>query len=80
FDVEADGRLTGRRVWAQLSVYPDGICLDEDGGVWVAVPTGPGGFHRVVEGGAVTEVIGTRAGFACTLGGAGGRDLFLLET
>ena len=40
FDVASDGTLSNRRVWADLGdVTPDGICLDEAGGIWVADPT-----------------------------------------
>jgi sugar lactone lactonase YvrE len=42
FDVEEDGSLTGRRVWAPLEgAVPDGICLDAEGAIWVASPLGP---------------------------------------
>ena len=40
FDIAGDGTLSNRRVWADLgNVTPDGICLDEAGGIWVADPT-----------------------------------------
>ena len=32
FDVEDDGSLANRRVWAELDMPPDGICLDSEGG------------------------------------------------
>ena len=51
FDVAADGALSGRRVYADLGEHmPDGICLDEGGGIWVASFRG-GVFLRVLEGG-----------------------------
>src|SRR5262249_46785512 len=35
FDIEADGSLTNRRVWAELGDgVPDGICLDAEDAVW----------------------------------------------
>ena len=80
FDIGADGALSNRRVWAELGVPPDGICLDAEGCIWVAVPR-PGGFLRVAQGGEVrarVEVDGF-GGFACMLGGADRRTLFLLE-
>jgi len=65
FDVVPDsGFLRNRRVWADLGVPPDGICLDAEGCVWVAVPQIglyhflPGGVLRVAEGGAVLQIIG----------------------
>ncbi len=79
FDVAADGTLSNRRVWADLGeVTPDGICLDEAGGIWVADPTNAQ-CVRVVEGGAVTDRIATVRGcFACMLGGADRRTLHLI--
>jgi sugar lactone lactonase YvrE len=81
FDVAPDGRLANRRTWASLAFTPDGIALDADGCVWAAHPVTPGGFARVAPGGGVRERIDLpdRAGFACALGGADRRTLFLLE-
>ena len=79
FDVASDGSLSNRRVWAELGdVTPDGICLDEAGGIWVADPTNSQ-CVRVVEGGVVTDRIPTAQGcFACMLGGEDGRTLHLI--
>ena len=79
FDIAADGSLSNRRVWADLGDdYPDGICIDADGCVWYAdVPN----RHcvKVREGGAKIDVIEVDRGcFACMLGGADGRTLFIL--
>ncbi|HWO94299.1 MAG TPA: SMP-30/gluconolactonase/LRE family protein [Dehalococcoidia bacterium] len=81
FDIRPDGSLENRRVWAQLEVPPDGICLDADNCIWVAVPTRPGGFVRVAEGGKVLDRIDLedRGGYACMLGGPDRRTLLLLE-
>lgn len=79
FDIAADGSLENRRVWAALDGdYPDGIALDAEGAVWYAVVPNQ---HcvRVREGGEVLETITLDRGcFACMLGGADGRTLFLL--
>lgn len=42
FDVQADGSLANRRIYAQLpkDVSPDGIALDAEGAVWLANPEG----------------------------------------
>lgn len=81
FDVQPDGSLTNQRVWADIGMPPDGICLDAEGCVWVAAPRRPGGFVRVAEGGAIKERIELtdRGGFACMLGGPDRRTLFMLE-
>lgn len=79
FDITTDGSLSNRRVWADLgNDYPDGICIDAEGCVWYAdVPN----RHcvRVREGGAkIDKVEIDRGCFACMLGGAGGRTLFIV--
>jgi sugar lactone lactonase YvrE len=61
FDIASDGGLSNRRVFAQLQVFPDGICLDAEGCVWVANPTPAGGFLRVAEGGEIREQIPAQA-------------------
>ena len=78
FDIGEDGDLSNRRVWADLGDdYPDGICVDAEGRVWYAdVPN----RHcvRVCEGGAKIDRIEVDRGcFACMLGGAEGRTLFI---
>lgn len=79
FQIEPDGSLTRRHLWAQLEqVVPDGICLDAGGAIWVASP-GSGEVLRVREGGEVSHHIrvSTQA-FACMLGGPQRRTLFVL--
>jgi sugar lactone lactonase YvrE len=78
FDVAADGRLSGRRVFAALEgAVPDGICLDADGAVWVASPVSRG-VLRVREGGGVTHRVEVEhQAYACMLGGPERRTLFL---
>jgi sugar lactone lactonase YvrE len=79
FDIEPDGSLVNRRVWADLGdAAPDGLCLDEDGAIWYAdVP------HRrcvrVREGGEVLQTVQLDRGcFACALGGDDRRTLLML--
>lgn len=79
FDVDPDGGLSNRRVWADLGDgYPDGICLDADGAVWYAdVPNRR--CVRVREGGeALQTVVLDRGCFACMLGGPDGTTLFVV--
>jgi sugar lactone lactonase YvrE len=79
FDIETDGSLTGRREFARFATtLPDGICLDEAGGVWVASP-GVQELIRVVDGGEVTDRIPLpgRDAFSCILGGPDRRDLYI---
>ena len=81
FDIAADGGLSNRRVWADLSGgVPDGICLDADGAVWYGdVPNKR--CVRVGEGGEVLQTIELDRGcFACALGGADRRTLFMMAT
>jgi sugar lactone lactonase YvrE len=82
FTIGADGSLFDRRIFADgLDGPPDGICLDAEGGVWVAM-TLAHTFERIVEGGTVTERIDMddRTAIACTLGGPERRTLFLVSS
>ena len=79
FDIAADGSLSNRRLWAELDGgAPDGICLDAENAIWYAdVPSKR--CVRVREGGEVLETIDLDRGcFACMLGGADRRTLFLI--
>jgi sugar lactone lactonase YvrE len=79
FDIDPDGNLSNRRVWADLGGgVPDGICLDADGAVWYAdVPNQR--VVRVREGGEILDTISVdRSCFACMLGGPDGQTLFIL--
>ena len=78
FDIQADGSLANRRVWAQLEHgTPDGICLDAEGAVWYASPVSAE-CVRVAEGGRVLDRVPLAAqAFACMLGGADRRTLFI---
>jgi sugar lactone lactonase YvrE len=81
FDIAADGSLSNRRVWADLgNGVPDGICIDADKAVWYGdVPNKR--CARVREGGEVLQTINLDRGcFACMLGGADKRTLFLIAT
>jgi sugar lactone lactonase YvrE len=80
FDVQADGSLANRRVYAQLpeDVSPDGIALDAEGAVWLANPEGKFGVLRVREGGEIVERVELDTeSYAVMLGGAEHRSLFI---
>lgn len=79
FEIADDGSLINARVFADLGkVWPDGICLDAEGGVWLASPP-TNEFLRVLEGGEVTHRIPLEGKWAvaCLLGGEDRRTLFL---
>jgi sugar lactone lactonase YvrE len=68
YDIQPDGDLANRRVWATLeNAAPDGICIDAEGAVWYAdVPNRA--CVRVREGGEVLQTVRLdRGGFACAL-------------
>ncbi|MGB9377763.1 MAG: SMP-30/gluconolactonase/LRE family protein, partial [Mycobacteriales bacterium] len=68
YDIDADGRLAGRRVWAPTpGDHPDGICMDAEGAVWYA-DVGNRHCVRVREGGEVLASVDLdRGAFACAL-------------
>jgi sugar lactone lactonase YvrE len=78
FTVAADGTLGEPRVLAELDDPPDGLCLDAEGGVWVAQPE-EGRYLHLRRDGSVERIVPSVAPFAvtCVLGGEDGRTLFL---
>lgn len=79
FDIETDGSLSGKRVWAAIEgLFADGICLDAEGAVWVAA-TQKGEVLRVLEGGEVTHRmrLPSLMPVAVMLGGSDRRTLFI---
>jgi sugar lactone lactonase YvrE len=78
YDIAADGSLGNQRVWAKLEGQGgDGLCFDAEGAVWVAA--GPR-CARIREGGEVLDEIQLdRMAFACMLGGADGKTLYIVQ-
>ena len=57
---------------------PDGICLDEKIGIWIASPTTKA-VVRIEKGGNITDTINTPKGaFACMLGGKERKTLYVI--
>jgi sugar lactone lactonase YvrE len=89
FAIAADGSLSGGRLFAQWPEggIPDGICLDDTGGLWAAIPVSRDNLHghglgvqRIVEGGAVTHTVpvsADRRALACVFGGGDRRMLHI---
>jgi sugar lactone lactonase YvrE len=88
WDINDDGTLSNRHPFANLAAPPDGISLDAEGSIWVACPYfsygDSGGWVRVADGGEIRQVItledADKSAYACMLGGADGRDLYLCES
>jgi len=70
FDINSDKSLSNQRVWAQLDGYvPDGIAIDDKGGIWVATPNQKV-VIRVEEGGNITDTLEvSQNSYACAVGG-----------
>jgi sugar lactone lactonase YvrE len=69
FDIQPDGALENRRVFAAVEgSAPDGICVDDDGAVWFAdVPNQR--CVKVAEGGEILATVEADRGcFSCALG------------
>lgn len=82
FDVAPDGSLSGRREFADLGpAAPDGICMDQEGAVWVGALSQQA-FLRVLEGGQITHRVECpgQLAIAPQLGGADGCTFFGLTT
>lgn len=85
FDIAPDGSLSNETVFAPLDGSADGIWMDAEGAVWSATTSMDAGrrtrWERVAAGGEVLDSIPVTDGYhaiACALGGADGRDLFLV--
>jgi sugar lactone lactonase YvrE len=80
FDVDRDsGEISGRRVFAAVTRgQPDGLTVDADGCVWVALWDG-GGVHRYTPDGELDRVIDLPASLttACAFGGPDLTDLYV---
>ena len=71
FDIETDGRLSNRRIFATLPEHcrPDGISLDAEGGIWAACPS-PTGESSVIRAGF--RGAGCLKTYPCLAGGSAG--------
>lgn len=81
FDWAPETGLTGLRTFAEIpetAGYPDGLTVDADGGVWVALYAGAA-VRRYAPDGTLDEVIEVAAErvTACTFGGPDLRQLFI---
>jgi sugar lactone lactonase YvrE len=80
FDYDAASGLTGRRPFVQVpdEGSPDGLTVDADGGVWVAM-NGWGRVHRYAPDGALDAVVevAARRVTACTFGGEGLDEIYI---
>ena len=80
FDYDRDAGLSGRRPFVHLpdDGNPDGLTVDADGGVWVAL-FGSGAVHRYSPAGVLDGVVEvpTAQVTACTFGGPGLDQLFI---
>ncbi len=81
FDISADGELNNQRVWANLNgAYPDGLCLNPDGTLWVAAPN----INQVLqlsEGGKIiSRIFSQGRPYACMAGGDNAEVLYITSS
>jgi sugar lactone lactonase YvrE len=81
FDYDTSDGLTGRRPFVEIPAgagVPDGLTVDEEGGVWVALYDG-GAVRRYTDSGVLDAVVEvpTRKVTACTFGGPDLGRLFI---
>lgn len=78
FDYDRDHGLTGRRPFADAPGRPDGLTVDSEGGVWVAL-YGDGSVRRYAPDSSLDDIIElpVARATACTFGGPGLDQLFI---
>ena len=80
FDKASDGTLSNRRTWAEGgdNWVPDGICMDDQGAVWIADPIKKQ-VLRIRDGGEIVQKVDTggRGAYAVALGGPDRKTLFV---
>lgn len=81
FDYSADTGLVNRRRWVDVPVevgWPDGLTVDAEGGVWLAL-MGGSAVHHYSASGRLEEVIALPVSqvTACTFGGTGLDTLYV---
>lgn len=79
FEIARDGNLHNPKLWAApANCFPDGICLDAEGAIWIASPRSRE-VLRVKRGGEISHRISFHdRAYACILGGEDLRTLFVL--
>ena len=78
FDYDRGAGLRSRRAFAAIDGSPDGLTVDAEGGVWVAL-YGGAAVHRYAPSGALDAVVELPVSkpTACTFGGPGLAQLFI---
>jgi sugar lactone lactonase YvrE len=81
FDYDRASGLTGQRTFVEIpeeAGHPDGLTVDSEGGLWVALNRG-GAVHRYRPDGELDEIVEVppRKVTACTFGGPRLDDLFI---
>jgi sugar lactone lactonase YvrE len=82
FDVDANGDVSNQRVFVQFDIAnegtPDGVCMDAEGALWLAVWGGYEVRRYSPSGEQLARVrISTAQPSCCTIGGANGTTLYV---
>lgn len=82
FDVDANGALSNRRTYARFDdeVNPDGICLDAEGGIWIASFSSNEVLRLGPDGTVTDRIPRNHMTLSVALGGPDGRSLFIVQT
>ena len=86
WDVSPDGKLSRRRVFADMNPLvakglpglPDGMCIDQRGDLWAS---GPGGIHILAPDGKELGLISRDVAISnCMFGGPDGHTIYMTST
>lgn len=81
FRITSDGNLIKTNIRIELgNITPDGICLDAEGGIWIASPATKQ-VVRLTKNGAIDSILETSGTpYACMLGGKNRRTMFIMSS
>lgn len=78
YELDENGKPSEGKDWATLPAGPDGICYDNQGAVWAALPN-LGKVARIEKGGNFTdEITFEHTPLCCALGGENRKTLFVV--
>jgi sugar lactone lactonase YvrE len=80
YDIDADGALSGERLFAVTPAPTDGMGIDDADGIWACVAAGDAGVYRYDREGQLTHRVMTEGyePISCAIGGPDGKTMAIV--